>query len=148
MDLHTLHPKLEELFKSRRVRLAYLFGSQVSGRLHSESDVDVAVLFDASLSPDARFDERLVLIGELCRILGTDHVDLAVLNEAPPLLAFEVLRNGKLLYSASEDDRVEFQVRTVREYEDTEPLRKLLAEAMEERVKAGAFGKRVLSEKK
>ena len=148
MDLNALRPQLEELFKSRPVRLAYLFGSQAVGRVHSESDVDVAVLFDESLSPDARFDERLALTGELSRLLKTDRVDLAVLNEAPPLLAFEVLRNGRLLYCASEDDRVEFQVKTVREYEDTAPLRKLLAEAMEERVRAGAFGRRVLGEKK
>lgn len=141
-----VRPQLEALFQSRPVRLAYLFGSQASGRANSESDVDIAVLLDPALSSDARFAERLELIGELCRLLKTDKVDLTVLNEAPPLLAFEVLRNGRLLHSSSENDRIDLQVSIVREYEDTEPLRRLLAEALEERVKAGTFGRPVLGE--
>jgi len=50
-----------------------------------------------------------------------------------------------LLYCADAQTRIEFQVRTLRAYEDTIPLRRILSEAMGARLKAGAFGKPVLT---
>ena len=144
MHLDTLLPQLERLFRQRPVQLAYLFGSQATGRTHAESDVDIAVLLDTSLTADERFAERLTLLGALSHLFGTDNVDVVVLNEASPLLAYEVLRHGVLLYCSDENTRVEFQVRALCAYEDTAPLRHLLAEAMVERLKSGTFGKSVL----
>ena len=144
VHLDILHPQLTHLFRQRPVQLAYLFGSQATGYTHTESDVDVAVLLDAALTADERFTERLACIGALSHLFGTDNVDVVILNEAPPLLAYEVLRHGVLVYCAADEERVEFQVRTLRAYEDTAPLRDLLAQAMGERLKAGTFGKPIL----
>jgi predicted nucleotidyltransferase len=141
MNADVLRPQLEHLFHQHPVLLAYLFGSQATGRTHADSDIDVAVLLNASLTPDERFAERLTLIGALSRLLGTDNVDMVILNEASPLLAYEVLRSGVLLYCSDDNTRVEFQVCTLRTYEDTAPLRQILATAMAERLKAGTFGK-------
>ena len=145
MHLDTLCPHQERLFRQHPVQLAYLFGSQATGHTHADSDVDIAVLLNDGLTVDERFAERLSLIGALSQVLRTDTVDVVILNEASPLLAYEVLRHGVLLYCAEENARVEFQVRTLLAYEDTAPLRHLLAEAMAERVKAGTFGKPVLT---
>jgi predicted nucleotidyltransferase len=147
VHLDVLRPQLVSLFHQHPVSLAYLFGSQVTGQTHAESDVDVAVLLDAALTAETCFAARLALIGALSQLFGTDDVDVVVLNEAAPLLAYTVLRHGVLLYCANEDARVEFQVHTLRLYEDTVPLRQLLAEAMAERLKAGTFGKPVLTRK-
>jgi len=141
--IDSLSPELEGLFRERPVRLAYLFGSMATGRTHAGSDVDIAVLLDESLTADARFAERLELIGRLSRIFRTDGVDVAVLNDAGPVLAYEVLRSGILLFSVDEETRVEFQVRALRVYEDTRPLREVLARAMAARLEAGTFGKPV-----
>jgi hypothetical protein len=144
LDVLAARPQLQALFKSRPVRLAYLFGSHAAGRANAESDVDIAVLLHDEPSPAARLEERLLLTGELSQLLKTDRMDVVVLNEASPLLAYEVLQRGKLMYVANDADRIEFQVRTLREYEDTAPLRKLLAEAQDQRLRAGTFGKPVL----
>ncbi|MBI3328753.1 MAG: nucleotidyltransferase domain-containing protein, partial [Nitrospinae bacterium] len=96
MHLNALRPQLERLFLQHPAPLAFLFGSQAAGRTHAESDVDVAVLLNESLTADERFAARLTLIGELSRIFRTDNVDVVILNEAPPLLAYEVLRGGVL----------------------------------------------------
>ena len=146
MDMDALGPQLESLFRQHPVQLAYLFGSQATGCTHAESDIDIAVLLAASLTADERFTVRLTLIGALSHLFGTDHVDVVVLNEASPLLAYEVLRNGVLLYCSDDNTRVDFQVRALCAYEDTAPLRTLLAEALVERLKAGTFGKPALSQ--
>jgi predicted nucleotidyltransferase len=140
MHVDTLGPQLASLFRPHPVQLAYLFGSQATGYTHAESDVDIAVLLAASLTAEERFTVRLTLIGALSHLFGTDHVDVVVLNEASPLLAYEVLRHGVLLYCPDDHTRVDFQVRALRAYEDTAPLRTLLAEAMVERLKTGTFG--------
>jgi len=146
MDLDAFRQPLQCLFQQHPVHLAYLFGSQATRRTHSSSDVDVAVLLDESLTPDERFAERLRLLGDLSRIFGTDDMDLVILNEAPPLLAYETLRHGILLYCADAQTRIEFQVHTLRAYEDTMPLRRILSEAMAARLQAGTFGKPVLTQ--
>jgi hypothetical protein len=144
MQLNILRPQLENLFKPRPVRLAYLFGSRAAGAVHAESDIDIAVLLDDSLSPDERFSKRLSFTGDLSQVFNDDQVDVVVLKDASPLLAYEVLRGGILLYCSDEEERIGFQVRTLLIYEDTAPLRDLLAEAMTARVQAGEFGKSLL----
>jgi predicted nucleotidyltransferase len=145
MNLDAFHQPLQGLFQQHPVRLAYLCGSQATRRTHPNSDVDIAVLLDESLTLDERFAERVQLLDDLSRIFGTDQVDLVILNEASPLLAYETLLHGVLLYCADAQTRIEFQVRTLRAYEDTIPLRRILSEAMVARLKAGTFGKPVLT---
>lgn len=74
----------------------YLFGSVAESRSHRESDVDLAVLFDYRVRKTTRdrFEARLRLYAELTRALGTDRLDLVVLNDAPPLLARRVVTDG------------------------------------------------------
>ena len=132
--------QLTELFRKHPVLLAYLFGSQVTGRTHQESDIDVAVLLDESLTADQRLQERLALLNVLCSVFNNDNVDLVILNDATPLLAYEALRGGQLLFCPDESARIEFQVRTVRTYEDTAPLRQALFEALVNRTKENKFG--------
>jgi len=132
--------QLEAAFAAQGVRVAYLFGSQATGRARPDSDVDVAVLWGDDVPRSDYFRRRLELIGAMMELFRTNDVDVVVLNEATPLLALEVLRQGQLLYNVDDNLRVAFQVRTVREYRDTAPLRRLLAEALEARVREGKFG--------
>jgi hypothetical protein len=46
-----------------------------------------------------------------------------ILNEAPPLLRYEVLSHGGILFCRDEDRLQEFEERTLREYFDTIYLR-------------------------
>jgi predicted nucleotidyltransferase len=63
----------------------YRFGSYASDRTHRESDVDLAILLDRRVhaSREARFQER----GRMSAwATGALHVDVVVLNDAPPHL--------------------------------------------------------------
>lgn len=147
LDLEQLRPRMDVLCREHDVVLAYLFGSQVSGYTHDESDIDVAALFDPALTVEQRGQARLRLDRALCRLLSSDRVDLSVLNEAPPLLAYEVVRTGLLIHCRDESLRVMFQVDTIRRYEDTAPLRKVLRDAMYHRLSTGRFGHRPVRRK-
>ena len=90
---------------------AYLFGSHAEGRQHRESDADVAVVLDRTTVGSARerFELRVKLIGELIHALGTDEVDVVVLNDAPPLFARRVLAEGVEVFCADRDRGRDFR---------------------------------------
>jgi hypothetical protein len=60
--------------------------------------VDVAILLEVDTSPGEAFDVRVRVSSDLVGELHADDVDVLGLNEAPPLLAERVLREGKLVY--------------------------------------------------
>ena len=123
------------------VRFAYLFGSQASGRANAMSDVDVAVCVDRECLAATPYGYRAALIAQLSQVLGVQAVDLVVLNTASPALRFQVIRYGLLLFARSDAERVEFQVRTFNEYQDTRYLFREHQARLEERLVAGQFGR-------
>jgi predicted nucleotidyltransferase len=97
-----------------RVVAATVFGSARDGWMQSGSDLDVAVLFDR---PPAA-DEFLRFYTDLCdQLPGVEKVDLVVLNQADPILAFEALRGRFLCKNDSEQTAAFFSL-VCREYED------------------------------
>ena len=96
----TPEEKIKELLgRERRVELAYLFGSAAREELGELSDIDIAVYLDESLSSEERFELQLRLMGELAPVLQTNKVDLVVMNDAPILLNYNVIKQGKLVKS-------------------------------------------------
>ena len=79
------------------VLAAYIFGSLAKGRTHRNSDVDIAVLVSDEVIKSDPFRYRLKLAAELAPALRRDDIDVVLLNQAPPLLAHRVLRDGKLI---------------------------------------------------
>ena len=76
---------------------AYLFGSQARGEAGALSDIDVAVYIDEDLAEPGPYGYDAELITDLMTELGTNDIDVVLLNRAPPLLYHRVLRDGKLL---------------------------------------------------
>jgi predicted nucleotidyltransferase len=115
---------------------AYLFGSQAEGRAHQESDVDLAVLLDWARHPTAadRFDARLLLIADAMSLLGTNEVDLVILNDLPPLFARSILYGGRRLYVGDEAADRAFLLQTQLVAADLAPwlerMRRLKLEAL------------------
>lgn len=99
---------------------AYLFGSLAQGRAHPRSDIDVAVLL-AAMDLEAAFHRRLRLMEDL-RPYADREVDVVVLNIAPPLLQYQVLKHGRLLYERDRSARVNFEVRVGKVYADLQPM--------------------------
>ena len=108
--------KLHRFFKGEEpVVVAYLFGSMVKEAMGRLSDADVAVLVSKDCHPT--LDYHLHLMGRLAHIIRRE-TDVVILNEAPPLLCYEVIKYGKVLYCRDERERVAFEERTLDEYLD------------------------------
>lgn len=124
-NLEQFQPALDEVFGRQGVVLAYLFGSQARGDAGPLSDVDVAVLFGPDVAKDEQFRRVLRLVGELGTVFGRDDVYVVNLVGASPLLRHRVYYDGHLLYNPDEAKRVRFETTALRDYVDTEPLRKI-----------------------
>ena len=117
-DLEKLERTLSEFFSNiDSVTLAYLFGSTVRGEANCLSDIDIAVLFDNTLTKKEAFDLQLKLIVDLGDLLKTNNVDLVVLNDSPLLLAFNIIHDGIILKS-DERIRVYFETGIMSRYYD------------------------------
>lgn len=78
---------------------AYLFGSQARGEAAAHSDVDVAVFVDRERPLASPYGLAAELTAVLMSALGSNEVDVVLLNDAPPLLYHRVLRDGIRLFS-------------------------------------------------
>lgn len=88
-DINQKLTQLIPLFEKEGVLLAYLFGSLSRGR--GGHDVDLAIL--------TRSGPAFRLRAAITDCLETERLDLVDLQQASPVLRFEILRTGQLLYT-------------------------------------------------
>ena len=111
------------------IRLAVVFGSVARERSRRDSDVDIGVLLDEN-GPDI----AQALEVDLSRALRRT-VDLIVLNTAPPLLRFEVAREGEVLFARDPYDWTDFKARAMVDWWDWAPTARRLHAAVAARLR-------------
>ena len=95
-----LAERLRQVLEPRgEILEAYLFGSRARGDDHRNSDIDVAVYIDEQRAPRSKWGYDAELITDLMGALGTNDIDVVLLNRADPLLYHRVLRDGVRLLS-------------------------------------------------
>lgn len=100
------------------VSFAYLFGSQVTGETHSESDIDLAIFPTEVMSHNNVWQAAQ----SIAQQLNCD-VDLINLREANTVLRFQIITEGILLID-KHDQAPTFEVDTFRMYQDLQYNRK------------------------
>ena len=113
------------------VRLAVLFGSAARGASTSHSDIDVGVSMDheSDFSPELRV--------ELERVVRRP-IDLVCLNLAPPLLRFEIARDGIVLVARDPRGWAEFRAHAMIDWWDWAPTARMMHETLSARLRAEA----------
>lgn len=144
------HPTQEvQLLKSLRflgrlypeIDAVYLFGSRASGKSGSLSDVDIGVLLNMDrVKPKDLFRTRLNLITQAMETCGRSNVDLVLLNEATPLLAYEVINGGKLAYERNHQHRVFYEADALRRYFDFQPFFYTARQYLKRHLREGSYG--------
>jgi predicted nucleotidyltransferase len=105
-----------------RVSCALLFGSAARGTVSPEGDLDVAVGLAAGTRPAAR--EIGELVSRLESAAGRP-VDLVLLDEAPPALAYRIFRDGVVLTARDPAALARAKARAIIEYLDFRPIEEL-----------------------
>jgi hypothetical protein len=111
------------------VRLAVLFGSAARGQSGSGSDLDVGVLLEPGM------ESATELEAELARATGR-RIDLVRLDAAPPLLRFEIARDGRVLLERAPHAWADFRARAMTDWWDWAPTARLFHAAAASRLRA------------
>lgn len=124
---------LRQVLDEAGVRLAYLFGSRAQGQARTNSDYDVAVLLPDGLSNLERFDRAVTLETSLRKLIG-EPLDLIVLNDAGPVLAFEAVIRGRLLLAYPVEEVFRYEQFVRQRYEDFSYSQRFFTAARRERL--------------
>ena len=118
-----------------------LIGSQARGNPGPLSDVDVAVWHEPGLGPSQRLSLQLGLASAAGQALGSNEVDIVMLNRAPPLLRQRAIRDAVRLVERDPKRRVRFEANALLEFLDTKPLRAEASRGLRKRIEEGRFGR-------
>lgn len=110
-----------------RIAYAILFGSHARDAAHSHSDVDIAI----GIADDCRLDAMDIgaLIAKL-EAAVVRSVDLVLLNESAPGLAYRIFRDGQPIFVRDRKAFSDRLARAVLEYLDFRPIEELFARSV------------------
>lgn len=114
---------LEKLAKEYDLDLLILFGSQVTGKTHKESDFDIGYVSKRNLD----YRDHVNMYGILMPVLHIKDERLVSLNDiktAPPLLLKEMFEKGKhvILYTKDRTTYDEYAIYSMKYFLDSRPL--------------------------
>lgn len=122
--------KLGEVFrKYPGIRAVYLFGSAASGHARPDSDIDLAVI----PADDSVREEKLDLLADLAA-RGYCDVDLVFIDDGDLVLAYEAIKQNRLIYAVSDFDRGTTYSNIVCKYLDFEFFLRTQREAYKGRI--------------
>jgi predicted nucleotidyltransferase len=101
------------LMEDSNIIFAYLFGGLVRGKRRSLNDVDLGIYVK-----NIKRLNFLSLFSKMSQTLGTDEIDLVVLNSAPISLAGRILCQRKMLIDKDPFLRHKYESRILREFFD------------------------------
>lgn len=116
--------KIKDVFRSyASIKLAYFFGSQVTGEAGPMSDFDFAFFADG-IDKKQAFDLKLKLMDEIGLILKTEKIDVVCLNFVEsPELKYAVIKDGELILQ-QEPYKILVEPQIMNEYFDFNSLLK------------------------
>lgn len=118
------------LAQYENIVFAYIFGSYVQGKMRKDSDIDIAIYTEEKMDVDTYLEIKLILT-EACK----REVDLVILNDATPLLKYEIYKNNILLFSRDKTIETGYKVKTLFEYNDIKRYLDLSYDRMIDRLK-------------
>jgi len=118
--MQSLIPVLE---RDPRIAYGLLFGSTVRGEAHPSSDLDIAVGLYPGAAPATGELGRLV--SDLEQATGRT-VDLVVIDDAPPALAYRIFREGQPLVMRDRRIFSQAKTRAILVYLDFRPVEDLM----------------------
>lgn len=109
-----LKENLAKITQKYHLRMILSFGSAVTSKLHSLSDLDLAVFYKEA---DFSWDKYTDLLFDLQKIFPQKEIDIAIINRADPLFLKKITENCQLLYGSSQE-LAELKIYAFKRYAD------------------------------
>ncbi len=111
--------KIEEIAQKYQLKLILLFGSRATGRVHKESDFDIAYLANMDFTEEDRFAT------ELMEVFRSEKIDIVNLKRAQPVLMKQIFDSHIILFCGDFKIYSLYQIYAIKKYIEAKPLFKL-----------------------
>ena len=101
------------LIEYENITFAYIFGSYAQGKIRVDSDIDIAIYLEKKIDIETYLEIKMYL-SETCK----REIDLIILNDATPLLKYEIYKKSILLFTRDRTIETSYKVKTLFEYND------------------------------
>lgn len=115
------HELFKEITKKYSLKLILLFGSQIKGKTHQESDYDIAYLADKNLS----FEDEGNIIIELTRIIKIKDerlINLSNIRKAGAFLLKEIFDRHQILFYEDKNIYDSYKIFAIKNFLENRPL--------------------------
>lgn len=129
-DLEERLPRVVDRLRRGGARLVYVFGSAAGSSAEGSSAVGISAddgpePGDLDLATWGLEEDRWEVGADVAEILGTDRLDLVMLEKAGPELRYRIVADGRLLHSDDPALENRLELRILREYQDLAPFRRV-----------------------
>lgn len=119
----------QSLSKDPKIKMAYVLGSVVNGRIKPDSDFDLVLIADDATKINC--DQIYQLISHLN---FPKDLDLSIVDKnSSPLFLFQITGTGRCIYQKSDTERITFESFAMKNYYDTAHLRDIYSSYLKER---------------
>jgi hypothetical protein len=122
------------LINFNKIKVAYLFGSVI--KFDKFNDIDIGVVLEKNLNDSYKnFKFAMTVARELEKEFNYKYeFDIKILNETPIYFQYEVIRNGKMIYTKDEIIRIKYESELVSKYLDYKPTLDFFNKKLFERI--------------
>jgi len=118
ISFEEIKPKIKNLAEKYRLSMVIVFGSQVKGKTHSQSDVDLAFVSEKSLGPSDIAKMQI----EFAENLKVKNLDMTAINGAPPFLLKQMAQNSIVLYEKEHSLFAKFKIYAFKRFMEAKNL--------------------------
>jgi predicted nucleotidyltransferase len=109
----------ENIKSDSHIELAVVFGSAAKSNLNETSDIDLGI----RMAPNVTDDKLQQLELDLGRLTGRS-IDIVLIDQAPPLLRFEIAKDGIVLRQDDDYQWADFCAKAMIDWWDWAPVAK------------------------
>lgn len=119
----------KKILEKYQIRDIYLFGSEVLGTKHPDSDFDIGVIFTNGLPKNKNMMKFYGDVhNDLISLFPNKKLDLVFLQEAPLDFQFKALTEGELLQTTDKEKNFEYLEYIVNLYRDQKYFIEMLSQ--------------------
>ena len=126
--LDKIEYKLQE-FLGRMVKFALLYGSVLTKYFNQDSDIDMALFLGQKIEQKSLLDLREEISGLFQQKYD---FDLLLLDSADPIIAMQILANGKLIIDNERHAFITYKAGMISQYIDFKMARKIIEDRIAE----------------
>lgn len=132
--INKIKDRIKELNFFEEIELIILFGSRAREDHDSKSDLDLAFLLKSDFFSKINIIEFRINSSNYFAELTGIETDIILLNSAKPLLKFQVLKYGELIYINDDFNYASYFSKSLKEYFDFNYYKKYHYQKMRERL--------------